>query len=91
MTMTSGIFLKKGALSIKQHRNNSEICKACGTEKHGKPEGMKQHIVDCKKADHADQLHTLHDTGSSAVLWWTLTLHMNTLINSQMQLSVLHA
>ncbi|DBA82878.1 TPA: hypothetical protein ACH3X1_006671 [Trebouxia sp. C0004] len=51
--------------AIKQHRNYCAVCKACGTEMHGTPEVMKQHIVDCKKADHADQLQTLHKQADS--------------------------
>ena len=50
---------------IKQHRSYTAICKACGTEMHGKPERMKWHIVDCKKADPADQLHTMHKQARS--------------------------
>ncbi|DBA73520.1 TPA: hypothetical protein ACH3X1_011543 [Trebouxia sp. C0004] len=51
--------------ATKQHRNYCAVCKACGTEMHGKPERMKRHIIDCKRADHADQLHTLHKQAGS--------------------------
>ena len=59
--------LEKRSLARKRPSSSIAITaqSAKHIEMHGKPERMKRHIVHCKKADHADQLHTLHKQAGS--------------------------